>query len=69
VSGGSLLDDNFFTVGSLDLKVTTFDVLLGVIPSTTGVGGGESDLDTGDNATSEDTVGSLVTEESSTDEG
>ena len=36
---------------------------LGVIPSTTGVGGGECDLDTRDDAASKDTVSGLEAEE------
>ena len=42
--------------------------LLGVVPGTARVGGGEGDLDTGDNSSSEETRGELVAEEVSTDE-
>ena len=59
----ALLDFLFGTICLGDVETTSFDVLLGVVPSTTRVGGGEGDLDTGDDTTSEDTVGGLVAEE------
>ena len=44
-------------------KHLSLNEFLGVIPSTTGVGGGECDLDTGDDAASKDTVSGLEAEE------
>ena len=64
VDGGSLLDDL-----TVDGEKTSLNVLLGVVPSATGVGGGEGNLDTGDDATSEETVGGLETEEHTGEEG
>merc|ERR1719148_385731 len=68
VSVVTLLDLDLFAIGSVEVEVTTFDVLLGVVPSATRVGGGEGNLDSGHNASSEDTVGALVTEEGSSEE-
>ena len=68
MGGGSLLD-LLETVTVVDIKLASLDVLLGVIPSATGVGGGEGNLDSGDNAASEDSVGALVAEESTSEEG
>ena len=67
--GGGTLLDLLGTVTVVDVKGASFDVLLGVIPSATGVGGGEGNLNTGNNAASENTVGALVAEEASSEEG
>jgi hypothetical protein len=48
---------------------SSLNVLLGVIPSTTGVGEGESDLNTGDDATGEETTNRLGSEEETAEEG
>lgn len=47
---------------------TSLDVFLGVIPSTTGVGGGEGNLDSRDNGTGKEARGELVAEEESSEE-
>lgn len=67
--GGGSLEDLLETVTLVDVKLASLNVLLGVIPSATGVGGGEGNLDSGDNAASEDSVGALVAEEGTSDEG
>jgi hypothetical protein len=55
-------------VEAVEDELFSLNELLGVVPSTTGVGGGESDLDTRDNAAGEDTVGGLEAEEVASDE-
>jgi len=47
----------------------SLDFLLGVIPSTTSVGGGDGDLDTGDDGASEDTLDAVLTEENTGNDG
>jgi len=60
---GVLCDRNFFSFSlNVDYKSLSLNDLLGVVPSATGVGGGEGNLNTRDNAASEDTVSSLETE-------
>jgi hypothetical protein len=59
----TLLDNVVVTILILDDELAGFDVLLGVVPSATRVGGREGNLDTGDNATSKDSVDGLVSEE------
>ncbi len=56
-------------VGALAAVEALFDVLLGVIPGTTGVGGGDSHLDTGDEATGEHTGEGVDAEEVAGDDG
>jgi hypothetical protein len=51
---GSKVDTSFFSLSS-EFRSVGFDFFLGVIPSTTGVGLGDSDLDTGNDGTGEDT--------------
>ena len=60
--------DGSGAIGSVEVETTTFNVLLGVVPSATRVGGGEGNLDTGHNAASEDTVSGLVTKEEASKE-
>ena len=64
------ITDNGGLVGlrSLTTVHTLLDVLLGVIPSTSGVGGGDGHLDTRDEGTSEKSSKSLNTEEVSGEE-
>jgi len=50
-------------VDAVEDEHLSLNEFLGVIPSTTGVGGGECDLDTRDDAASKDTVGGLEAEE------
>ena len=52
----------------LDFKALTLNDLLGVIPSTTGVGGRESNLDSRNDAASEDAVSGLEAEGGASDE-
>jgi len=52
----------------LDPEVATFNVLLGIVPSATRVGGGEGNLDARDDAAGEETTGGLVAEESTGEE-
>jgi len=60
---GVLCDRSFFAFSlNVDYKSLSLNDLLGVVPSATGVGGGEGNLNTRDNAASEDTVSSLETE-------
>ena len=59
----TLLDLN-----TLNLELSSLDELLGVVPSATRVGGREGNLNTRDDASSEDTVGGLVTEEGASEE-
>jgi len=66
VGGVTLLNSDHLPIRSLDLEHTSLDVLLGVIPSTTRVGGGESNLDTRNNAASKNSVSGLVAEQDST---
>ena len=65
-SGVSLssLSDNL----SVDDELASLNVLLGIVPSATGVGGGEGDLDARDDATGKDSVGGLVAEEAAGEE-
>jgi len=64
---GSKVDTSFFSLSS-EFRSVGFDFLLGVIPSTTGVGLGDSDLDTGNDGTGEDTSGGVWTEDESSEE-
>ena len=66
MGGVTLLNSDHLPIRSLDLEHTSLDVLLGVIPSTTRVGGGESNLDTRNNAASKNSVSGLVAEQDST---
>lgn len=66
VGGVTLPNSDHLPIRSLDLEHTSLDVLLGVIPSTTRVGGGESNLDTRNNAASKNSVSGLVAEQDST---
>ena len=68
MSGITLLDLDLFALIVLEVELASLDVLLGVVPGATRVGGREGDLDTRDDAASEDTVGALVAEEHSTEE-
>ena len=65
--GVTLLNSALLAVVTDNGELAGLDELLGVVPSATGVGGGEGNLDTGDNAASEDTVGGLVAEESTSE--
>ena len=60
-----VLDDN----DTVDGEQTSLNELLGIVPSATGVGGREGNLDTGDNAAGENTVGGLEAEEHTGNEG
>ena len=64
----TLLDLDQLAIWSLQVEHASLNVLLGVIPSATGVGGGEGNLDAGDDAAGEDTVGGLVAEEAASEE-
>ena len=69
--GGILGDEDFFAIVlslDLDSKALSLNDLLGVIPSTTGVGGRESNLDSRNDAASEDAVSGLEAEEGASDE-
>ena len=68
---GLLGDEDGLIAGTLDLnsKALGLNDLLGVVPSTTGVGGREGNLDTRDDAASKDTVGGLEAEEVAGKEG
>ena len=68
MSGITLLDLDGLALIVLEVELASLDVLLGVVPGATRVGGREGDLDTRDDAASEDTVGALVAEEHSTEE-
>jgi len=58
-----------FAFGLLsELRSVGLDLFLGVIPSTTGVGLGDSNLDTGNDGTSKDTSGGVWTEDESSEE-
>jgi len=58
-----------FSFGLLsELRSVGLDLFLGVIPSTTGVRLGDSDLDTGNDGTSKDTSGGVWTEDESSEE-
>jgi len=56
------VDTSFFSLLS-EFRSVGFNFFLGVIPSTTGVGLGDSNLDTGNDGTSEDTSGGVWTED------
>ena len=58
----ALLDSDKLAIWSLNFERSSLDVLFGIVPSATRVGGREGNLDTRDDASSEDTVGGLVTE-------
>jgi hypothetical protein len=47
----------------------SLDFLLGVIPSTTSVGGGDGNLDTRDDGTGKDTLDAVLSEEDTSDDG
>ena len=68
MSGITLLDLDILALIVLEVELASLDVLLGIVPGATRVGGRESNLDTRDDAASEDTVGALVAEEHSTEE-
>jgi hypothetical protein len=68
VSGVTFLDLDLCAIWAVEVEFASFNVLLGVVPSTARVGGGEGNLDTRDNAASEDTVGGLVTKEATSEE-
>jgi len=53
----------------VELRSSLFGFLLGVIPGTTSVGGRDSNLDTGDDGTSEDTLNSSGAKENTTNDG
>ena len=74
--GGSVLGvllGNELTGVSVALVLTSefagFDELLGVVPSTTRVGGGEGNLDSGDDGTSEEAASETVAEDVSSEKG
>lgn len=64
----TLANLDLLAIGSVEVEHATLNVLFGVVPSATRVGGGESNLDTRDDAASEDTVGGLVAEEAASKE-
>ena len=70
----ALLENNTLTVLRLaplllfSIEMAGFDALLGVVPGTTGVGGGEGNLDTRSNGTSKHTGNESVTEKVAEDE-
>ena len=57
------------SVISSDFEVSGFDVFLGVIPGSSGVGGSDGHLDSGDDDSGEVTSDSLGAEENTEDEG
>ena len=62
----SLLDEfTLVFLGVVALKLASFNEFLAVVPSTTRVGSGESNLNSRNNSSSKDTVGSLESEEPS----
>jgi len=68
----ALLDEARLALGNLltgALKEASLDVLLGVVPSTTGVGGREGNLDTGNNVTGEEARDAAVAEQETHDDG
>jgi len=68
VSGITLSDLDGLALIVLEVELASLDVLLGIVPGATRVGGREGNLDTRDDATGEDTVGALVAEEHSTEQ-
>lgn len=71
MDNGSLLGNNSFLLAidiSLVFEKTSFNEFLGVVPSTTGVGVRESDLDTGNDVTSQKSRDESVGEKNSTEE-
>ena len=64
---GSKVDTSSFSLLS-ELRSVGLNFFLGVIPSTTGVRLGDSDLNTGNDGTSEDTSGGVWTEDESSKE-
>ena len=68
VLGVTLLDNLVVAIIVLSDELSSLYVLLGVVPRTARVGGGEGDLDARDDAASEHTVGGLVAEEETSEE-
>ena len=66
---GSGVLGSTLTLATSGLEATGFDVLLGVVPGTTSVGGRDGHLDTGDEGTGEETGEGVLAEEDTADDG